>query len=289
VTTKSIETISGISFYSNRQECIERFKKTHWAQKVYGVLSSFGNFFKHCACKAHLRFKGDAKIQELSKDRQFSKKRLVVCLHGLGDSPLQFKKITEHMQKVDDTDIYTPWILNKGSAALDKMVQPIFEQISKWNCEGDKELVLIGISNGARIARALEAKIACENMSIKKLKFISIVGACQGSSLVDLAKKCHLSWLLRKNIAEEMPKDSARSQQLNKDWRGALSQGPQKEHTFIAAAQDWIVPNHDSSLLDGVEGARYAIVPNHGHNSAVNAVAAAVATIACDSLHDKND
>ena len=54
------------------------------------------------------------------------------------------------------------------------MVKPIFEEIEKWAKTSDeKELVLVGISNGGRIARAIEAEIAKSESSanIKKLRF----------------------------------------------------------------------------------------------------------------------
>ena len=94
-----------------------------------------------------------------------SKKRLVVCIHGLNNNPTQFKKIVDEMQKkeLSETDIFIPRVLQKGNAKLDEMVKPIFEEIAKWAKTSDeKELVLVGISNGGRIARAIEAEIAVE-------------------------------------------------------------------------------------------------------------------------------
>lgn len=66
------------------------------------------------------------------------------------------------MQKKDlsETDIFIPRVLQKGNAKLDEMVKPIVEEIVKWAKTGKKELVLVGISNGERISRAIEAELS---------------------------------------------------------------------------------------------------------------------------------
>jgi hypothetical protein len=128
----------------------------------------------------------------------------------------------------------------------------------------------------------MEAEIAKSesNVNIKKIRFISIAGACKGSSLVNHANKAGLSWLISKNISEEMPTQSNRNHRLDQDWVEGLSKGPSREYTFIASPHDWQVTNYDSSLMT-VENkkVRYAIVPGHGHNSIVNAVGKTVAEV----------
>lgn len=73
---------------------------------------------------------------------------------------------------------------------------------------------------------------------------------------------------------------SKKSKRLDQGWHAGLSKGPEREYTFIASPHGWQVTNDDLSLMD-VEGkkAKYAIVPGHGHNSVVNAVAKTVAEI----------
>lgn len=78
------------------------------------------------------------------------------------------------MQKKDlsETGIYIPRDLQKGNATLDEMVKPLFEEIEKWaKIPSEKELVLLGISNGGRIARAIEAKVAKSQSSAKSRKY----------------------------------------------------------------------------------------------------------------------
>ena len=277
--------IQGIKFFDNAPACISHFeKKTHWTKKAISLIQSFGNFFIYALNKISLVLhRVDAKMDPLAntKINALSKKRLVVCIHGLHDNPSQFKKIVDEMQKkqLSETDIFIPRVLQKGNAKLDEMVNPIFQEIVKWaKTSGEKELVLVGVSNGGRIARAIEAKLGKveSTANIKRLRFISVVGACKGSSFVNLINKIGLSWLLSKNISKEMPVNSIRNEQLDRDWK----KGFFNEYFFIASPHDLIVPNYSSSLMtvDKQKG-YYAIVPGHRHNSIINAVTKTVAEI----------
>ena len=289
MSLQPISEVQGVIFFDNPSSCISHFEKTHWTKKAISLIRSFGTLLAYALNKTSLfLYRVDARMDPLTNTNivGLSKKRLVVCMHGLNNNPTQFKKILDEMLKkeLSETDIFIPRVLQKGNAKLDDLVKPIFEEIIKWAiAPGEKEeLVLLGISNGGRIAREIEAKIARweGNANIKKLRFVSIVGACKGSSLVNFANKIGLSRLMSKNISEEMPADSLRNQQLQQDWMDALSVGPTREYTFIASPHDWQVTDYESSLCEVYgQSARYAIVPGHGHNSIVNAVAKSVAEI----------
>ncbi len=277
--------IQGIKFFDNASACISYFQETYWLTKAVSIIQSFGTFLAYIFYKIGLAWRQvDAEMEQFTKINDPTKQRLVVCIHGLNSKPSQFEKIVHEMQEKDlsGTEIFVPHVLEKGNATLDEMVNPIFEKITEWaETAGDKELVLVGISNGGRISRAIEVKIATlENTNIKTLRFISIVGACKGSSLVNFAKKIWLSWVMSKNISEEMAPDSKRIQRLNQEWEEGLSKGPIRDYTFIASPHDWQVIDYDSTLMETKgKTARYAIVPGHGHNSIVNAVAKSVAEI----------
>jgi triacylglycerol esterase/lipase EstA (alpha/beta hydrolase family) len=288
MSLQPISEIHGVKFFDNAPACISHFKKTHWLKKAISFIQSFGTLFLNALNKfISAVHNADAQINPLtlSGTEGFSKKRLIVCVHGLNSKPSQFKKIISEIQKKDlsETDIYVPHVLQKGNAKLDDMVKPIFEEIAKWaKTSEDKELILIGISNGGRISRAVEAEIAKSKCSanIKKLHFVSIVGACKGSTLVNLANKIGLSWVMSKYISEEMPTNSLRTRQLNQEWEDGLAHGPTREYTFIASPHDWQVTNYSSSLMAvNNQNVRYAIVPGHGHNSIVDAVGRTIAEI----------
>lgn len=279
--------IDGVKFFEQPYACISDFNAARWTEKYTSLIHSYGSFLTY-SMKTYFR-RMTMQVEAFTNDHKpFVEKRLVVCIHGLNSDPSQFNQIIAEMQEKEltETDIFIPHVLQKGNAKLSEMTQPILNVITRWaENPGEKTLVLVGISNGARIARAVEAEMAKLNHveTIKKLQLISIVGACKGSSLANLANKLGLSWLMSKNISEEMPVGSERNQQLNQDWIDGLSTGLAREYTFIASPHDWQVPNYDSSLMEVGYPAttRYAIVPGHGHNSIVNAVAKTVASIIC--------
>lgn len=287
-------TIQGIQFFDQASSCISHFEKAHWTQKALSLIKSFGALFLYFLTVSPC-FRKKAKSPIVLGTQpvagHFSKQRLIVCLHGLNNHPGQFQEIIQEIQKRNphETDIYIPHIYQQGNAKLDDLVKPIFEEISKWaQNEGEKELVLIGISNGGRISRAIEAELIKSNNhdNIKKFKLVSIVGACKGSSLANLANRLNLSLILSKPILEEMPTNSNRNAQLNQDLANAWANLPEmrRDYTFIASPHDWQVPNYNSTLMEiPNQQARYAIITGHGHNSIVDVSAKAVAEIVLHS------
>lgn len=280
--------IGEINFYDKPAACISAFKSASWSKKISSFILSFGTLFAFGLTKAYSIFcSKDPKIESLIdvEVNTLVKKKLVVLVHGLNSTPYQLKKVVEEIQlkKPLDTDIFMPRVLGAGNAKLDEMVKPIFDTISAWaSTTDDKELVLVGVSNGGRIIRALQAEIAKKGNqgNIKKLKFISIVGACKGSSLVNLANSLGLSFLMSKNISEEMPVNSSRNQKLDIDSDNFPDAKFESKYTFIASPHDWQVLNYSSSLMEIKNStAQYGLVPNHGHISIVNAVAKEVAEI----------
>lgn len=280
--------IQGVKFFDSAPSCISHFENKYWIVKALSLIQSFGTLLTYALNKTALilyRVESEMDPFITSNITGLAKQKLVVCIHGLNNNPTQFKGLVDAMQKNDlsETNLFIPRVLEKGNGKLDEMVKPIFDEIVKWAAtSNDKELVLVGISNGGRIARAIESEVAtsenCAN--IKNLRFVSIVGACKGSYLANLANRLGLGWILSKNISQEIPIDSTRNQQLNTDWKKAVGQGPKRDYTFIASPHDWQVSNYDSTLMEvGSEKAKYAIIPGHGHNSIVNAVSEAVAEI----------
>ncbi len=264
-------------FFDTPSECLSDFQRMHWAKRAASFAQSWATLIHYRVNKLFLRLSGAGGQMHpyaTGDNITLSEKKLIVCLHGLNSSPLQFKHILEgiHRRAPEERNVYIPHIRDKGNAPLDDMVDPVFEKIEKWaQAGGEKELVLVGISNGGRIARAIEARLRTSDCkrNLSSLRFVSIVGACKGSTLSNLAHRLHLSRLMSPNIAAEMPTDSKRFAQLNQD----LAKAPdyydcRRDYTFFASPHDWMVPNYDSTLMDVTPFlARYAIIPGHGHNS----------------------
>lgn len=280
--------IQGIPFFDNPSSCIAHFTEAPWTEKVQSCVTSYTTLARFAKQKiATILQSSEPEISDHRAGQGFAKKRLIVCIHGLNSNPSQFNTIIDQLQKknLSETDIYIPAVLERGNARLDDMAKPIFDEIAKWaKLMGAKELVLVGISNGARIARAVEvALLQSENRgNIQKMRVISIVGASRGSTLANLANSLSLCWVMSEPISREMPTDSERSVKLHQDWTAALNHAPElkRDYTFFASPHDWQVPNFNATLSEVAHHkARYALVRGHGHNSIVDAVASAVAEI----------
>lgn len=283
-------SINNVKYFSTPTEARSYYENTPWLLKVLSFIISIGTFLAYRLYNIALAVThGEKQLEPYTQapSNESRHQRLVVCLHGLNSPTIQFKKIFEEIRRYNTSncDLYIPKILDRGNEKLDKMVAPIFNDIAAWAKSGtDKELVLVGISNGGRIARAIEAELINSGQieRIKKLQIVYLVGACKGSMLVNLAQKLHLTWLISKNIAEEMPTNSERFKRLETDCATAARRVnlPERNYTFIASAHDLIVPNYDSTLME-IPGAqaKYAIIPNHGHNSIVYAVAKSIAGV----------
>jgi hypothetical protein len=274
------ELIANVQFFSNRCDCISNYRKSTLNDKTLSFITSYVTFIQYLYSKVLSLNDDSDRIMKKYIHNIPTKNNLIVCFHGLNSHPIQFKRIIDELEKsnLSNFDIYIPKIIQRGNGKLDDMIQPIFEVISEWaKSDGDKQLILIGTSNGGRIGRAIEAKLTSnlDNLgNIKKIKSIYIVGACKGSSLADLGHNLHLSFLMTQNIKDEMPTNSRRSKQLNQEWENGFQICPdlERDYTFIASPHDIHVPNFDSTLMKVPSNinARYAIIKGQGHMSIVD-------------------
>lgn len=288
----SITDVQGIKFYNNRDRCLSNYNKTSCATYAWQVIQELGNTLTYFGIKLKQRCEQSRAVLDhtTAPEGGFTKQKLVICLHGRDSHPLQFARIASEMMKMGalDMDLYIPHILEKGKAAkLNDMVEPIFMEIQRWakiHHDKELELTLIGISNGGRIARAIDAKLGAEFKNIRRLRFVSIVGACKGTMMANIALTLSLGSFVGKDIREELPVGSKRNLELDEKWTESLAATPSRKRDYvcIASANDWYVPNFSSTLLeipDKKANVQYAIVPGHGHTSIVYASAKAVASV----------
>ena len=120
-------------------------------------------------------------------------------------------------------------------------------------------------------------------MNIKKIKFISIAGATNGSYLVNLINRFDLKLFLSPAILEELPQNCKKIKDLDERWKNAIhySSNIERKYFFIAASFDVIVPNQSSTLPDvNHDNKHYALLLQDGHLSALSGAAKAVAKLA---------
>src|SRR6516164_495687 len=111
----------------NIQFC-DRSEATYTEHNFKSLAVSYITLLKHVFYDLRMRFSSmSEELYALSHTdgRKLSKKRLIVCLHGLNNSPRHFAHLFAELKKenLSGTDIYIPPILEKGGAALDDMVQ----------------------------------------------------------------------------------------------------------------------------------------------------------------------
>lgn len=268
-----------INFYNNRTLCISQYEQTPSIEKAVSLIKSYGNWIKYAMFCFYLmlyRVKMKKSYTEPDSSTLAKAHKLVVCIHGLYSYPSQFSPLVKELEidGLTGTALYIPEVINWGHAPLDKAVKPIFETIKAW---GGKELVMVCISNGARIGRAIEVEIAKSGLThIQKIRFISIAGACKGSSSANMLPFPSI-------IAKELPLRSERSNRLNVEWEQHVNSDTRidREYTFFASPHDWSVPDFESTLMEvnSMRKSRYAIVSCHGHNSLSYAVSKTVAKI----------
>lgn len=262
-------------FFKTPSECIQNFYAQSRLTRLVSLVKSFARFFFITLPKTfyfgYLSLRNPFNKYAHIPSSPTLKNKLIVCLNGVGGSPNQFKSVIKLIEKKEssNTQIYVPKILNRGLAKTDDIVAPIFKEIHTWIAQRkNPEIVLIGISNGSRLARVIDAKLIQTKAPIKQINTISIIGANQGSYLMNIVKKIPLFWpFLSKALAEEMPVGSPFNERLNQQLSTLSSCGIPHRYTFLAGPHDWIVPNYSSTLMPVPEGieARYALMPGYGH------------------------
>lgn len=280
-----------IQLFDDRSACIQNILDKSFVQKIKDCVQAFLNlmFFKGDSIFAS----SELEVFTEMGDEALSKKRLIVCIHGLCGSPYEFKILVDKLKtkNLSDTAIFIPYVQSAGKDRLDSMANEIFKEIQAWAAGAgeEKELILIGVSNGARISRKIETQITGTSRGkVKELRVVSVVGARQGSPLVNLARQFGfswaVSWFISQPIVEEMPMNSERNQQLDKEWNLWIQNDVNDlecDFTFIASPFDAHIGNYDSSLPvvpDNIK-ARYGIVSDHGHFTAIDGAASTIADL----------
>src|SRR5690349_18081932 len=123
----AVSEVQGLKFFNDPLSCISDFQKTDCTKKTGSLVSSYGALLPYALHKFSLAWNQvDTQMEPFAKTekRTLSKKKLVVCIHGLNNNPSQFKTLIDEMQKKDlsQTDIFIPRVLQRGNAKLDDMM-----------------------------------------------------------------------------------------------------------------------------------------------------------------------
>lgn len=169
---------------------------------------------------------------DMQKHQWYNKpsKQFVVLLHGLNSSPLAWSSYLPHMPEA----CFVPYVKDKGYCSLKEASQPILEVVQDYATRNpDVQIVLVGHSNGARIAAYLEQRLHASD-----IRLVSIAGPHLGSKLINLIAKIGMQRLFKitPQMEAELVYGGEWSKKKMRKWQSHAD--PDVERTFFAAAQD---------------------------------------------------
>jgi hypothetical protein len=279
--------IRSSSFFSN-------FKKKSIFSNITNVLQTifmefgytFKSFYKNVLVNVN-------NMELLQLNPSIGKEGLVVFFHGLNGKPSVWNNHIAHFNKLSNDcgiqglDLFAPAMPNKGHCALnDGRIGDLVTKIVEWSkLNPSKPIVLIGQSNGSRIALEIETRLRtlapCTPISI------SLTGAVlYGTSLIDrlvsfIGTKVIVSLsrgLLTSTCIEELKEGSESSKKLLTKAREELPNGcAERRYRMYAPDLDSHIWEKGSSLpvlnpsnsLNKNE--KHYLKVGYGHNSIVDA------------------
>ena len=196
-------------------------------------------------------------------------KCVIIMIHGMNSSSGQFQL---HMNEIEkyNTDhnqcikMFIPEVLNKGMTKLHDCGNDIYSKISSHLDVIHKQkipVILIGISNGGRIALYLYSKIM-DNYPEIRLYITTLGSPIKGTYLANIALNSGLYRLTKyasnPDVLSDLTYDSEESKQLIEK---CMKYSNFKSKTrFYVSKQDFLVfphtcgimDNHDNQIVDGV-------------------------------------
>ncbi len=254
---------SGVLFHSLPDD--SRF----FSKRIKDLVAAYFNEFKNRLARPFNPYRnhtfpvalkdseGKITYDRLYEADQTTSKALVAFIHGLGSSPLTW---THHLDaKVEGATVFIPHVYKKGYCKVSRAAEPIFDVITSYSRQfPDNPVILVGHSNGGRIAAYIEQRI-----QVKKVCLISIAGVHGGSKLVNLFAYFKINRFF--GFTESMTRELMFSGTSVVDdvtkWQSLPVDLKQVERVFIATAEDTRafpictafpnVPNSSYYLLSG--------------------------------------
>jgi hypothetical protein len=172
---------------------------------------------------------------------------LCLFLHGLNASPRQWETYSRKFpSEFPNTHYLVGVVFKAGNCSLKNAGDPFVEVIEDYVQKfPGKPIVLIGTSNGGRLASYIETKINPRLLSQgSQLRVFSIAGVHGGTKLMNLAHQIGCARILRHHpdVTKELSFNSEESSRLVKALQQRQSvwktQGVDVFHYFYAATED---------------------------------------------------
>jgi len=198
-------------------------------------------------------------------------KKLVVFIHGLKSSPLVWTKYLNEIveNQKPTTTIFAPVVKDTGCCKLKEAALPILTAVENYvEKYPDNKVILIGYSNGARVAGFVERKL-----NAKETRLISIAGSFKGTKLIDDLLPAPLlknTLGIPSSLNEEwMFSSDWHEKQINK-WRNRAHL-ESISRVFIASADDFCIYPHTSSF-PSLPNSEYWLLSSASHVTIINMV-----------------
>lgn len=200
-------------------------------------------------------------------------KKLVVLIHGLNSSPLAWTDYLEEKSKFENNVSYfTPFVYKKGYCKCKEAARPILEVVKRYADQyPSNPIILVGHSNGARIAAYIEQKLDVDN-----IRLISIAGPHCGSMLINWINALGLTRFLgiSAKLVEELTFQGSWAKRKLIKWHDQqqnISTKRNIERVFFASYDDWrIFPNQTS--FPKLPNSSYFCVSGESHVTIIEAV-----------------
>ena len=224
-------------FLAAIREMVSRWERKHNplkgnARQLFPALHPFSNAY------------------EIDEKQWQTTSMLVVLIHGLNSSPLAWTKYLKDLAAPErSVSRFAPYVYKKGYCKCKEAAQPILDVVQSYARQyPTRPIVLIGHSNGARIAAYIE-----RNLDARDIRLISIAGPHCGSKLINWVDRLGFTkpFGFTVNMVEELSYQGRWARkQLNK-WRTKQKEdvdtGRKVTRVFFASADDWrIFPNETS-------------------------------------------
>jgi pimeloyl-ACP methyl ester carboxylesterase len=195
---------------------------------------------------------------------QHKHRSLIVLLHGLNSHPSIWNKHIETLAHQFREDlVWAPAIIHKGNCSLKTAAEPILAQIITYLKHQNKPLVLIGASNGARIALYLELKSRKFKSSILT---ISIAGPHLGTTKIPF-RYFHTD----EQLYAELSFQNQSSRTFIKALRAPLPKHAQRKHIFYGSLDDIQVSPSSSAFPTINQKEEFYLMQGVDHNGLIQA------------------
>ncbi len=200
---------------------------------------------------------------------------LCLFIHGLRGIPHDWHEyLVEMKRRHPDVYCLAPYVLLEGNCSLKEAAAPLLRLVQDYARKNPgKPIILIGTSNGGRIAMYLETQLRVEDLEYRQLTVVSLAGVHYGTQFIDYLASWKLLWAgqLDQEIAKDFSWKSETARQCLEAWSAKQAlwheHGIHVRHLFCATTEDGQVYPQSCSLPQAPPGSscdyRIYVAENH--------------------------